>query len=96
MEGVIMPQPDQVYAIIAERLDALFNPAAQLAALSHKEILSGDEVALLYNYPKSSQEKDRAAGQGPAYIKRGSRIMYSRRKLAQYFASRTMRTRDQD
>lgn len=72
-----------------------FGDAARLAGLSHKEMLSGAEVEALFGYPVSTQEKDRKAGRGPSYVKKGKSVLYRRRDLDRYFASLRVKTRDQ-
>lgn len=81
--------------IVKETLRELFSEAAQVARLGHKELLTGQEVAELYSYPLSTQEKDRWAGVGPSYIKRGKRVLYRRRDLDSYFGGLRVKTRDQ-
>jgi hypothetical protein len=81
--------------IVKNTIKELFSDAADLARLGHKELLTGREVELIYSYPSSTQEKDRCAGIGPSYIKRGKRVLYRRRDLDQYFGALRVKTRDQ-
>lgn len=70
--------------------------AVEIAALRFKALLTCMEVEVAYNYPVSTQEKDRRAGRGPCFVRLGRRVMYRREDLERYFAARRVRTIDQD
>lgn len=81
--------------LVKTTLRELFAEAASMAALGHKELLTEGDVAQMYSYPASTQQKDRMQGIGPSYIKRGKRILYRRRDLDHYFGALRVKTRDQ-
>ena len=45
---------------------------------TQRELISTFDAEEIYNDPRSSQAKRRMRGDGPAYVKRGTRIFYFR------------------
>ncbi|MDL2306599.1 helix-turn-helix domain-containing protein [Desulfovibrio sp. OttesenSCG-928-C06] len=68
----------------------------ELEMLKRKEYLTTDEVSKLYPLNANSLRKRRIEGEGPAYIKDGSNVLYSQAAIRKYLESRRKKTDDQE
>lgn len=66
-----------------------------MEAMKRKEMLSPEEVALLYDFEIQTLAQMRSQGRGPSYTKEGKLIRYPRSSVEQYFADLQVQTRDQ-
>jgi hypothetical protein len=78
---------------LAETLNHLLAPVAEMEMLKRKELLTEKEVSLLYSVPRDSLRTERCRGRGPIYVKDGKRVLYPARELAVYFERRLVKTR---
>ena len=67
-------------------------PLVELAALPHQGYLDENAAGLYCSIPVKSLQKKRHLGQGPAFIKDGSKVLYARKDLDQYMAQKKVKT----
>ena len=67
-------------------------PLVELAAIPHQGYLDENAAGLYCSIPVKSLQKKRHLGQGPAFIKDGSKVLYARKDLDQYMAQKKVKT----
>ncbi|MDL2314064.1 helix-turn-helix domain-containing protein, partial [Desulfovibrio sp. OttesenSCG-928-C14] len=76
---------------IADALEKILAPVAEVICemerIRRKEYLTEKEAALLFSLSAATLKTQRSRGDGPCYIKMGSRILYNKGDLLQYIAN---------
>lgn len=82
---------DDIKKAIAEVLA----PAAEMQRLSHKAMLTTEEVALLYGISTAMLNTMRSNNRGPAYsqLAKGGKVLYSRQNIDAWLAAQTVQPR---
>lgn len=82
---------DDIQKAIAEVLA----PAAEMQLLSHKAMLTSEEVAKLYGISVSMLNVMRTQNRGPAYsqLAKGGKVLYSRQSIDAWLAAQTVQPR---
>ena len=96
----IITTDEQLKEVLTSLLGQL--PAAQfppevleLEKLKRKEYLTDREVEKLYPLKANTLRKRRMNGEGPAYTKDGTSVVYSHASIRNYLESRRQKTYDQ-
>lgn len=96
----IITTTDQLKDVFSSLLVQL--PAAQLPPevvelelLRRKEYLTTDEVEKIYPLKANTLRKRRMNGEGPAYSKDGTNVVYSHTAIRKYLEARRQKTDDQ-
>jgi hypothetical protein len=96
----IITSTEELKEVLASLIGTL--PAAQfpqeiveLEILRRREYLTTDEVEKLYPLKANTLRKRRINGEGPAYTKDGSTVIYSQSAIRKYLESRRQKTHDQ-
>ena len=82
---------DDIKKAIAEVLA----PAAEMQRLSHKAMLTTDEVAQLYGISAHMLSVMRTQNRGPAYsqLAKGGKVLYSRQSIDDWLAAQAVQPR---
>lgn len=87
--------PDALKEAMEKALRAEMLSVVELERIKRKENLSTKETSMIYGESQPLLRKLRMEGRGPRFIRRGSKILYRRSDLEEYYKGRLVRTSDQ-
>lgn len=91
-----LEQLKKILAAAMAEIPAQLPPAVvELEVLARKKTLTTSEVAKLYGLNANTLRKRRVNGEGPAYSKDGSNVIYTHDAIRQYLVSCRQKTYDQ-
>ena len=77
---------------IESAIKEIMTPVAELELLKRKEYLTEQDVAKLFSLSVRTLQTQRCRGVGPAYIKDGSKVLYSAKVIKAYLDAREVKT----
>lgn len=83
----------ELNALIAEALNKLLAPVAEMEMINRKVYLTEEEAAKLFSLSVATLQTGRSRGFGPGYIKDGRKVLYPKKELLDYFERRLVKTR---
>lgn len=88
----IADQDIELEKAIADALEKILAPVAEaiceMERIRRKEYLTEKEVALLFSLSAATLKTQRSRGEGPNYIKKGNRILYSPHSIRSYLRNK--------
>lgn len=90
---IINDQEIDLEKAVADALEKILAPVVEticeMERIRRKEYLTEREVALLFSLSAATLKTQRSRGEGPNYIKKGNRILYSPQSIRYYLGQKT-------